>query len=86
MQVVGRSKNELMEVIDTLQRVNLNSVVETLVAVIDVAVFSSVNRQKLLVIMQSRQSGDDDDSGLSVLAGAVSYHRQGSDTSRMTLR
>ena len=42
--------------------------------------FSSVDRQKLLVIVQSRQSGDDDDSGLSVLAGAVSYHSPGSDT------
>ena len=80
MQVVGKSKIELMKVIDKLQRVNLNSVVETLVAVIDVAVFSSVDRQKLLVIVQSRQSGDDDDSGLSVLASAVSYHSQGSDT------
>ena len=79
-QVVGKSKSELMKVIDTLQRVNLNSVGETLIAVIDVAVFSSVDRQKLLVIVQSRQSGDDDDSGLSVLDGAVSYHSQGSDT------
>ena len=42
-QVVGNSKSELMEVTDTLQRVNLNNVVETLVAVIDVAVFSSVD-------------------------------------------
>ena len=80
MQVVCRSKIELMKVIDTLQRVNLNNVVETLIAVIDVAVFSSVDKQKLLVIVQSRQSGDDDDSGLSVLAGAVSYHSQDSDT------
>ena len=79
-QVVGKSKSELMEVIDTHLRMNLNSVGETLIAVIDVAVFSSVDRQKLLVIVQSRQSGDDDDSGLSVLAGAVSYHSQGSDT------
>ena len=67
-QVVGKSKSELMKVIDTLQRVNLNNVVETLVAVIDVTVFSSVDRQKLLVIVQSRQSGDDDDSGLSVFS------------------
>ena len=71
MQLVGKCKIELMKVIDKLQRVNLNSVVETLVAVIDVAVFSSVDKQKLLVIVQSRLSGDDDDSGLSTLAGAV---------------
>ena len=64
MQVVGKSKIELMEVTDTLQCVNLNSVVETLIAVIDVAVFSSVDRQKLFVIVQCRQSGDDDDSGV----------------------
>ena len=71
MQVIGKSKSELMKVIDKLQRVNLNSVVETLITVINVAVSSSVDRQKLLVIVQSRQSGDDDDSELSALAGAV---------------
>ena len=38
-QDIGKSESELMKVIDTLQRVNLNNVVETLVAVIDVAVF-----------------------------------------------
>ena len=79
-QDIGKSESELTKVTDTLQRVNLNNVVETLVAMIDVAVFSSVDRQKLLVIVQSRQSGDDDDSGLSVLGGAVSYHSQSSDT------
>ena len=62
MQVVGKSKSELMKVIDKLQRVNLNSVVETLITVINVAVSSSVDRQKL---------GDDDDSWLSALAGVV---------------
>ena len=36
MQVVGKSKSELMKVIDKLQRVNLNKVVETLITVIDV--------------------------------------------------
>ena len=71
MQVVGKSKSELMKVIDKLQRVNLNSVAETLITVINVAVSSSVDRQKLLVIVQSRQSGDDDDSEVSALAGAV---------------
>ena len=75
LQVVGKSKSELMKVIDKLQRVNLNSVVEILITVINVAVSSSVDRQKLLVIVQSRQSGDDDDSELSVLAGAVSSTR-----------
>ena len=53
---------------------------------IDLTVFSSVDRQKLLVIVQSRQSGDDDDSGLSVLAGAVSTTAQALIPSRMTLR
>ena len=57
MQVVGKSKSELMEVIDKLQRVNLNSAVETLITVINVAVSSSVDRQKLLVIVQSRAVG-----------------------------
>ena len=71
MQFVGKSKSELMKVIDKLLRVNLNSVVEILITVINVAVSSSVDRQKLLVIVQSRQSGDDDDSWLSALAGAV---------------
>ena len=60
MQVVGKSKSELMKVIDKLQRVNLNSAVETLITVINVAVSSSIDKQKLLVIVQSRQSGDDD--------------------------
>ena len=68
MQVVGKFKSELMKVIDKLQRVNLNSAVETLITEINVAVSSSVDRQKLLVIVQSRQSGDDDDSELSALA------------------
>ena len=57
MQVVGKSKSELMKVIDTLQRVNLNNVVETLIAVIDVPVFSSVDRQKLLVIVHEQEVG-----------------------------
>ena len=39
MQVVGKSQIELMKVIDMLHRVSLNSVVETLTAVIDVTVF-----------------------------------------------
>ena len=66
MQVVGKSKSELMKVIDKLQRA-----VEILITVINVAVSSSVDKQKLLVIVQSRQSGDDDNSELSALAGAV---------------
>ena len=36
MQVIGKSKCELMKVIDKLQRVNLSSVVETLITVINV--------------------------------------------------
>ena len=71
MQVVGKSKSELMKVIDKFQCVNLNSAVENLITVINVAVSSSVNKQKLLVTVQSRQSGDDDNSELSALAGAV---------------
>ena len=71
MQVVGKSESELMKVIDKFQRVNLNNAVETLITVINVAVSSSVDKQKLLVIGQSRQSGDDDNSELSALAGAV---------------
>ena len=47
---------------------------------IDATVFSSVDRKKLMVIVQSRQSSDDDDSGLSVLANAASYHGHSSDT------
>ena len=71
MQVIGKSKSELMKVIDKLPCVNLNSAVENLITVINVAVSSSVDRQKLLVIVQSRQSGDDDNSELSALAAAV---------------
>ena len=71
MQVVGKFKSELMKVIDKFQRVNLNSAVENLITVINVAVSSSIGKQKLLVIVQSRQSGDDDNSELSALAGAV---------------
>ena len=52
---------------------------ETLTAVIDTAVFSSVNRQKLVVLVQSRQSNNDDDGELSVLADAADYHSHGSD-------
>ena len=44
---------------------------KTLITVINVAVSSSIDKQKLLVIVQSRQSGDDDNSELSALAGAV---------------
>ena len=71
MQVVGKSESELMKVIDKLQRVNLNSAAENLITVINVAVSSSIDKQKLLVIVQSRQSSDDDNSELSALAGAV---------------
>ena len=60
-----------MKVIDKLQRVNLNSAAENLITVINVAISSSIDRQKLLVIVQSRQSSDDDNSELSALAGAV---------------
>ena len=42
----GTQESELMEVIATLQRVIINSVVETLIAVIDVAVFASVDRER----------------------------------------
>ena len=50
-----------MELIDTF---DLNSVVEALTAVTDAVALSSVDRQKLVVLVQSRQSSDDDDSEL----------------------
>ena len=52
----------------------MNSVVVALTAVINAATFSSVGRQRLVSLVQSRQTSDDDDGGeLSDLAAA--YYR-----------
>ena len=57
---------------------NLNSIVEVLTAVIDAAAFSSADRQKLVSLVQSRQSSDDDDGELSAPAAAT-YRSHSSD-------
>ena len=46
-------------------------------AVFDTAAFASVDKQKLVALVQSRQSSDDDDSELSSLP-AASYKRHSS--------
>ena len=57
---------------------NLNNVVAALTAVVDAAAFSSVDKQKLVALVQSRQSSDDDDGELSAPAAAT-YKSHSSD-------
>ena len=57
---------------------DLNSVVETFIAVIDAAVYTSVDRQKLVVLVQSKQASDDVDSVLSA-PDTATYRSHGSD-------
>ena len=47
---------------------NMNSVVEALTAVMDVAALSSIGKQTLAALVQSVQSSDDDHGELSALA------------------
>ena len=54
---------------------NLNSVVEVLIAVIDAAAFSSVDRQKLVALVQSRQASDGELSN----PAATTYQSHSSD-------
>ena len=51
---------------------------ETLIEVIDAAVFPSVDKQKLVVLVQSKQSSDDDDSELSA-PDTATYRSHSSD-------
>ena len=44
---------------------NINNVVAVLTAVVDAAAFSSVDKQKLVALVQSRPSGNNDDDELS---------------------
>ena len=44
---------------------NMNDVVAVLTAVVDAAAFSSVDKQKLVALVQSRPSSNDDDDELS---------------------
>merc|ERR1719414_2422993 len=71
------SKNPafLQKKIDTQ---NMNNVVAALTAVVDAAAFSSVDKQKLAALVQSRQSSDDDDGELSAPAAAA-YKSHSSD-------
>ena len=57
---------------------NLNNVVAALIAVVDAAVFSSVDKQKLVALVRSRKSSDDDDGELSAPAAAT-YKSHSSD-------
>ena len=51
---------------------NISNVISALNAVMDAAAFSSVDKQKLVALVKSRQaSDDDDDSELSALAAAA---------------
>merc|ERR1712136_682181 len=62
----------LQEKIDTQ---NMNNVVAALTAVVDAASFSSVDKQKLVALVQSRQSSNDDDDELSApVAAAYKSH------------
>jgi len=68
------SKNPafLQKKIDTQ---NMNNVVAALTAVVDAAAFSSVDKQKLVALVQSRQSSNDDDDELSApVAAAYKSH------------
>jgi len=49
----------------------MNNVVAALTAVIDAAAFSSVDKQKLVALVQSRQSSDDEDDELSAPEAAA---------------
>jgi len=54
---------------------NMNNVVAALTAVVDAAAFSSVDKQKLVALVQSRQSSNDDDDELSApVAAAYKSH------------
>merc|ERR1712136_526813 len=57
---------------------NLNNVVAALTAVVDAAAFSSVDKQRLVALVQSRQSSDDEDGELSAPAAAT-YKTHSSD-------
>ena len=57
---------------------NMNNVVGALTAVVDAAAFSSVDKEKLVALVQSRQSSDDDDGELSAPAAAT-YKSHSSD-------
>ena len=56
----------------------MNSVMEALTEVIKTAAFFSVNRQKLVVQAQSRQTSDDDDGELFAFVGET-YQSHNSD-------
>ena len=53
---VAKNAAFLQKKIDTR---NLNNVVAALTAVVDAGAFSSVDKQKLVALLQSRQSSDD---------------------------
>eukprot|EP00450_Noctiluca_scintillans_P037561 CAMPEP_0194549592 /NCGR_PEP_ID=MMETSP0253-20130528/95285_1 /TAXON_ID=2966 /ORGANISM="Noctiluca scintillans" /LENGTH=308 /DNA_ID=CAMNT_0039397023 /DNA_START=76 /DNA_END=1000 /DNA_ORIENTATION=- len=54
---------------------NMNNVVAALTAVVDAAAFSGVDKQKLVALVQSRQSSNDDDDELSApVAAAYKSH------------
>ena len=56
---------ELEEALYILSESELIQVIEALTAVTDAVALFSVDRQKLVVLAQSRQSSDDDDSGVA---------------------
>ena len=57
---------------------NMNSFMEALTEVIKTAAFFWVNRQKLVVLAQSRQTSDDDDGELFAFVGET-YQSHNSD-------
>ena len=56
----------------------MNSVMEAFTVVIDATALSSVNRQKLVVIVQNQQTSDEDDGELSDF-GVETYQSHSSD-------
>ena len=70
-----KSPVSLQKKIDTH---NMHSVMEALTEVIKTAAFFSVNRQKLVVLAQSRQTSDDDDGELFACVGET-YQSHNSD-------